>query len=204
MPAYTFPNQRVITIHRESAKSDFLGIKNENWQAAARDLGAHALMLYLYLASNANGYNLALSPAAICQAIGMPKSTYRDQFDKLLSRGYLLPTKGNCFDFYEKPQSRHPFNESIQNTKTDNVLNFCEYARDGLHSTTAAQFNTQDITEINNIEIQTNNNGTNIDQLNPLGKTIKPPEERVIRISSSIQESEREITPKASNKEFIF
>ena len=27
------------------------GIKNENWQAAARDLGAHALMLYMYLAN---------------------------------------------------------------------------------------------------------------------------------------------------------
>ena len=51
----TVPNQRIIAIHRERAASDFLGIKNDNWQAAARDLGAHALMLYLYFASNANG-----------------------------------------------------------------------------------------------------------------------------------------------------
>jgi len=65
LPNVTYPNQRVITINRESAKSDFLGIKNENWQAAARDLGAHALMLYLYLAANADGFNLALSPAAV-------------------------------------------------------------------------------------------------------------------------------------------
>ena len=48
MPAITYPNQRLIKIHRESAKTDFLGIKNENWQAASRDLGAHALQLYLY------------------------------------------------------------------------------------------------------------------------------------------------------------
>lgn len=61
----TVPNQRIITIHRERVASDFLGIKNDNWQAAARDLGAHALMLYLYFASNANGFTLALSPAAI-------------------------------------------------------------------------------------------------------------------------------------------
>lgn len=46
----TVPNQRIIAIHRERA---------------ARDLGAHALMLYLYFASNANGFTLALSPAAI-------------------------------------------------------------------------------------------------------------------------------------------
>lgn len=58
----TVPNQRVVAIHRETTKSDFLGIKNANWQAAARDLGAQALLLYLYFASNANGYTFALSP----------------------------------------------------------------------------------------------------------------------------------------------
>ena len=30
----TFPNQRMITVHRETLIGDFLGIKNENWQAA--------------------------------------------------------------------------------------------------------------------------------------------------------------------------
>ena len=47
----TVPNQRLIAIHRERATSDFLGIKNSHWQAAARDLGAHALMLYLGFAA---------------------------------------------------------------------------------------------------------------------------------------------------------
>ena len=101
----TFPNQRIISIHRERAPSDFLGIKNSRWQAAARDLGAHALMLYLYLASNADGFTLALSPAAIRQAIGMPASTYRDQFVKLVDRGYLVQRgEGSTYDFYEAPQ----------------------------------------------------------------------------------------------------
>ena len=90
----TVPNQRLVAIHRERASSDFLGIKNSHWQAAARDLGAHALMLYLYFASNANGFMLALSPAAIRQAVGMPSSTYRDQFVRLQVCGspfrYLL------------------------------------------------------------------------------------------------------------------
>lgn len=101
----TVPNQRLVSIHRERAASDFLGIKNENWQSAARDLGAHALMLYLYLASNANGFTLALSPAAIRQAVGMPQSTYRDQFVKLLDKGYLVQRQNsNTYDFYEVPQ----------------------------------------------------------------------------------------------------
>lgn len=101
----TVPNQRVVTIHRERAASDFLGIKNSHWQAAARDLGAHALMLYLYFASNANGFTLALSPAAIRQAIGMPPQTYRDQFIKLIDRGYLVERGGNTYDFYETPRA---------------------------------------------------------------------------------------------------
>ena len=101
---YTVPNQNVVTIHREAAKSDFLGIKNENWQEAARDLGAHALMLYLYLASNKNEYVLALSPAAIKKAIGMARSTYYDQLDKLIKKGYLVQTSGNGYEFYEVSQ----------------------------------------------------------------------------------------------------
>lgn len=62
-------------------------------------------MLYLYLASNADGFTLALSPAAIRQAIGMPASTYRDQFVKLVDRGYLVQRgEGSTYDFYEAPQ----------------------------------------------------------------------------------------------------
>ena len=105
MPNITFPNQRMVKIHRESAKTDFLGIKNENWQAASRDLGAHALQLYLYLASNANNYTTALSPVAVRQAIGMARSTYHDQFHKLVDKGYLVPGTGNTFDFYEVSQT---------------------------------------------------------------------------------------------------
>lgn len=97
----------MISIHRERAASDFLGIKNSHWQAAARDLGAHAVVLYLYLASNADGYRLALSPAAIREAIGMPASTYRDQFVKLVDKGYLVQKgKGNLYDFYEVPKNK--------------------------------------------------------------------------------------------------
>lgn len=74
----TYPNQRKICIHREIPKTDFLGIKNENWQAACRNLRPHAMMLYFYLASNANNYTLALSPVAVEEAIGMARSTYHD------------------------------------------------------------------------------------------------------------------------------
>ena len=101
----TVPNQRVIRVHRERATSDFLGIKNERWMAASRILGATALRLYLYLASNADNYLLALSPLALERDVGMPRSTFYDQFGKLVNCGYLVQTGGNQYDFYEVPQS---------------------------------------------------------------------------------------------------
>lgn len=139
----TVPNQRLITIHRERATSDFLGIKNSHWQAAARDLGAHALMLYLYFASNANGYLLALSPAAIRQAVGMPQSTYRDQFTKLIDRGYLVQRgDSNTYDFYETPQR-------ATHTEKDNTASDYDFTADAFEAPQAVNNATAEGREIN-------------------------------------------------------
>ena len=191
----TYPNQRVIHINREAAKSDFLGIKNTNWQAAARDLGAHALMLYLYLAANADGYNLALSPAAIRQAIAMPRSTYQDQFVKLIDRGYIVQESGNVYNFYETPQPSHASNQaSITTQKTNDVLNFEECPLDVSCVDRAAPNVPTENREINNREIQINNNGTNNSVLNG-AENIYIPKEKIIKIP----------VPKAERKkEFIF
>lgn len=178
-----------MTIHREAAKTDFLGIKNVNWQSAARDLGAHALMLYLYLASNADGYNLALSPAAIKNAIGMPPTTYRDQIKKLIKSGYLVNTSGNNFDFYEVPQADAVLNsQNTQLEQTSNVLNFEEYTDDDTVITRAVRDISSDVIEINNTKIHTNNIGTNISDLSrtadiyiPKVKEIKIPVPKVER-----------------------
>lgn len=101
---YTAPNQKTIKIHRAPLSNSFLGINNDNWKHAARVLGAQAFLLYIYLASNKDDYKYALSPAAVQQEIGMPRSTYYDQLRKLESLGFLVPDKGNMLDFYEVPQ----------------------------------------------------------------------------------------------------
>lgn len=119
---YTVANQRKVRVHRERASADFLGIKNENWKAAARDLKPHALLLYMYLASNADNYELALSPAAITAEIGMPRSTYHDQFKVLVNKGYLVNTQGNTYDFFEKPQPRAVIQDL--NERSPHGLNF--------------------------------------------------------------------------------
>lgn len=114
MGIVTYPHQRVVNVRREPINADFLGIKNENWQYAARDLKPYGCMLYLYLASNRNNYKLALSPAAVRQAIGMAQSTYRDQFNILLEKGYLVQTGGNTYDFFEKPRAVVKENEETR------------------------------------------------------------------------------------------
>lgn len=110
----TYPHQRVVNIHREPINTDFLGIKNENWQYAARDLKPFGCMLYLYLAANRDNFKLVLSPAAVRQAIGMAQSTYRDQFNILLEKGYLVQTGGNTFDFFEKPRAAANVNQETR------------------------------------------------------------------------------------------
>lgn len=150
----TYPNQRMIHVHREPAKSDFLGIKNENWQAASRDLGAHALRLYLYLAANADNYTFALSPADIRQTIGMPTSTYRDQFMVLVDKGYLVQSGSNRYDFYEIPQTRHA---PIQSENCAPLgIDFENDTADGVSQTQPAPPNTAKDIEINNREIEKN------------------------------------------------
>ena len=175
----TFPNQRMVHIHREAAKSDFLGIKNENWQAASRDLGAHALRLYLYLAANANGYTLALSPADIRQTIGMPNSTYRDQFLILVDKGYLVRNGSNNYDFYEVPQPRHA---PVQNENcAARGIDFENDTADGFSKTATAQTDTAKDIEINNIDGQTNK-PINIEALYP---------QRTIKITPPIAEGKK-------------
>lgn len=155
----TVPNQRTVCVHRERPSVDFLGIKNDNWKAAARDLSAHALKLYMYFAANADNYTFALSPAAITADIGMARSTYHDQFNILVNKGYLVNTHGNTYDFYEKPQPRHVIQDLKE--RTPHELNFEDNTIDGFSIDQPVSNNTGEDIEINNT--QKNNNINNND-----------------------------------------
>lgn len=162
MPNVTYPNQRNIKINRERATADFLGIKNNNWQAAARDLGAHALMLYLYFASNADGFMLSLSPAAIRQAVGMPPSTYRDQFVKLIDKGYLIQRgNSNTFDFYETPKR-------VTHTENDITADGYDFTADDFETPQSVKNETAENIEINIDNINMINNCGREKQVSPL------------------------------------
>lgn len=190
----TYPNQRMVKVHREALIGDFLGIKNENWQAASRDLGAHALSLYLYFAANANNYEFALSPADIRQTIGMPASTYRDQFVKLVDKGYLVQSGSNRYEFYEIPKTR---NAPIQNENCAPLgLDFENATNDDFSQTQAAQDIMAEDIEIYNIEVEKNTSINN--------ETLYP--QRVVYITPPIAEGKKRPNekPKESKEEFIF
>ena len=183
MPPITFPNQRMVRVHRERATADFLGIKNENWQSASRDLGAHALQLYLYLASNANNYTVALSPVAVRQAIGMARSTYHDQFHKLVDRGYLVPSTGNTFEFYEVPQAATQTQKEVSANGLDFEENPCRDEQAASVGLSVLPENT----EINNMTDTPNNTGIN-NRLDESAVVIQKPQIKEVVIPRPVAE----------------
>ena len=195
----TYPNQRIIRIHREPVKIDFLGIKNENWQAASRDLGAHALQLYLYLASNANNYTTALSPVAVRQAIGMARSTYHDQFHKLVDKGYLVPGTGNSFDFYEVPQAA----AQAVSLSSAGGQDFIETPGHGEPASPDGQSVLPEDIEINNTDITTNEviNNSNLESME-----ISIPKVKEIVIKRPVAEGRDRPKPvqEQAQQEFVF
>ena len=104
----TVENQRIIRIHREKVNANFLQIKKENWYAANKDLSPYGLQVYLYLAGNMDGYNLALSSADAENNAGIKHSTFYKYFDLLVEKGYLVQKKegSNIYDFYEVPKGK--------------------------------------------------------------------------------------------------
>jgi len=198
MPPITYPNQRVVKIHRESVKTDFLGIKNENWQAASRDLGAHGLRLYLYLASNANNYTLALSPAAARAAIGIPRSTFFDQFAVLVDKRYLVPSAGNTYDFYEVPQPATRTQKEMTADRLEFEESPCSGEQEGCSGHTVLPENI----EINNMTDTPNNAGINNGN-NESVCVIQKPQIKEIVIPRPIAEGKNR--PKPIEKEgFVF
>ena len=197
----TFPNQRMVKVHRERATANFLGIKNENWQAASRDLGAHGLQLYLYLASNADNYTLALSPAAVRQAIGLKRSTYHDKFHELEEKGYLVNTHGNTFEFYEVPQAAAQTKKSV----TIDGLDFEECPSNDTPICSNGQGMLSDNIEINNRDSMTDSSiNKDNESARQMEQFIPKVKEVVIKRPKAEGRSRPTCTPKPKEEEFVF
>ena len=101
---YTVPNQKIIHINREKVTDNFLQIKKENWYNANKDLEPYGLQLYLYLAGNKDGFDLALSQKAAEEEAGIRSTTFHKYVNVLIEKGYIVNRQGNIFDFYEVPR----------------------------------------------------------------------------------------------------
>ena len=95
----TYPNQKVIHIQKRTYEDNFLQVGNDEWQRAARELSGSAFKLYLYLAGNKDGFELALSQKAVEDTTGLSKNTYHRAVEELETKGYLSSTKGNVYVF---------------------------------------------------------------------------------------------------------
>ena len=106
------PNQRNITINRKDALSSgrqYLAINCDTLAEASRNIsGEVAFKLYLYLASNKNGYELSFSPQPFSNIYGCSIDASRKAFVKLIEANYIINKGNNSFEFFETPQERRP------------------------------------------------------------------------------------------------
>ena len=105
-------NQKSVCIHKPRVEANFLQIANEDWMQANKTLKPFGLQLYLYLASNNNEYQFALSPAAAEEYAGIKSTTFHKYLRLLEIEGYLVRRNGSLYDFYTTPrepnQRTHP------------------------------------------------------------------------------------------------
>lgn len=108
----TNPNQRNITINRKDALSSgrqYLAINCDTLAEASRNIsGEVAFKLYLYLASNKNGYEFSFSPQHFSNIYGCSIDASRKAFVKLIEANYIINNGNNSFEFFETPQERRP------------------------------------------------------------------------------------------------
>lgn len=97
-----YPNQKVITVLKDECKEDFLQVNNANWQCACVNLTYSAFKVYLYMASNKNGYSFALSYETINELVPMNRKTYDKAIKELKDCGYLRQVKGSAWSFSDR------------------------------------------------------------------------------------------------------
>lgn len=150
----TVPNQKLIVIHRDMPNTNFMQIKNENWMEFNKKHGPFALQFYLYLAKNADGYNLALSKQAALKEAGIKSTTYYKYLELLINEGYLVWRNGNTLDFYETPHKQEGKNVTCPSFGgLDSLQGGQKFPPDKFRNSSIEQNFTQPNREIDNIDI---------------------------------------------------
>lgn len=153
----TVPNQNVVVIHCDKPKTNFLQIKNENWMEFNKKYGPFALQLYLYLAKNADGFQLALSKKAALEEAGIKNTSYYKYLELLINEGYLVWRNGNTLDFYETPHKQEEKNVTcLPSGELDSLQDGQKISPDKFRSSPKEQNFTQSNREIYNTDTTDN------------------------------------------------
>ena len=151
----TYPNQKIIHINKKSCKSNFLQVGIEEWQEAFQQLKPSTFAVYLYLASNADGFDLALSQKAVEKALNIKKTAYHSAIAELKEKGYIGTMQGNIDYFFTSPVRKCGLTEDSANADMEVRKNGqgCPQTRIGESAKTdsGVRKNDREIDKINNI-----------------------------------------------------
>ena len=156
------PNQKIIRIEKDKYQSRFLQIGDEQWKKAFQSMRPTVFGLYLYLASNKDGYLLELSAATVEREIGIKKTAYHTALKDLEEKGYLKKEQGNTYAFSPSPKFANTNSANTNSTNANLEVRKCELPTPQMRTSYSANANLEvrgrdieidNINKINKIDI---------------------------------------------------
>lgn len=156
------PNQKIIRIEKDKYQSRFLQIGDEQWKKAFQTMKPTVFGMYLYLASNKDGYLLELSAAAVEREIGIKKTAYHTALKDLEEKGYLKKEQGNTYAFSPSPKFANTNSANANSASTNLEVRICELPTPQMRTPDSANANLEvrgrdieidNINKINKIDI---------------------------------------------------
>ena len=103
------PNQRTIRIQKEKCDKNnkYSTINLEALQLAMKNLTNAQFKVWMFLAKNADNYNLEISPAEAAVYWGIRKTTMQETIRFFIKVGYLIPIDNSStyYEFHEIPEN---------------------------------------------------------------------------------------------------
>ena len=149
----TYPNQKVIHINKNKYSANFLQIGINEWQQAYKELKPSTFAIYLYLASNADGFDLALSQQAIENSLGIKKTAYHTAIKELKERGYIQVIQGNVEVFFTAPVRKNELKTEEAIFRKNELKSSQTRKEEFAKTNSEVRKNDIEIDNINNIDI---------------------------------------------------
>ena len=113
-----FPNQKIVTVHKAvvDEKNIYMRINKQAMMDACKALKGTELKAFLYLSSNQNNYEMALSTEDMATQMDGSVRSYQTAVQGLIQKGYLVQDHKNRYDFYEVPNEVETTAVNTQNS----------------------------------------------------------------------------------------